>query len=211
MLDVGCGQGGPIGYIRDGRDLFAVGVDIFLPYLRQHLSDGAYDGLALCDVRRLPFRPGAFDVVFCGEVLEHLQQQEGLELLASMERVARRRVILTTPVGRCQQHPYDGNEHQAHRSAWTPGALRRLGYRVRGSGLRRMGGLIAKETSPLPDWLRLLANAVWMAATPFSYYLPEIGGSMVCLKRVQPPKDIAFSEAPPGAPADAAAGPPKGA
>jgi len=184
LLDVGCGQGGPIHYIRSRRRLFAVGADIFSPYLRQHLDRGTYDGLVRCDVRLLPFAAGAFDVVFCGEMLEHLEEADGLAFLASLERLAGRQVILTTPVGRCDQHPYDGNEYQAHRSAWTPAALRGLGYRVRGSGMRGMGGLIARENSPLPDWLRLLANAMWLAATPLSYFLPEIGGSMVCLKEV---------------------------
>jgi hypothetical protein len=54
-----------------------------------------------------------------------------------------------------------------------------------------MGGLIARENSPLPDWLRLLANAVWLAATPLSYFLPEIGGSMVCLKETGPAPAVA--------------------
>ncbi len=71
LLDVGCGQGGPIHYIRSRRRLFAVGADIFSPYLRQHLDLGTYDGLVRCDVRLLPFAAGAFDVVFCGEMLEH--------------------------------------------------------------------------------------------------------------------------------------------
>ncbi len=186
LLDVGCGQGGPIDYVRSRRRLFAVGVDTFLPYLRGHLDRGTYEGLVRCDVRHLPFGAATFDVVFCGEVLEHLEEAEGREFLASMECVARRQVILTTPVGRCDQHAYDGNEYQAHRSAWTPSALRGLGYRVRGSGLRGFSGLIARENSPLPELLRLLANAVWMVATPFSYFLPEIGGGMVCVKQVQP-------------------------
>jgi SAM-dependent methyltransferase len=188
MLDVGCGQGGPIQYIRPRRGVSAVGADIFLPYLRQHLRDGAYEGLVLCDVRRLPFDPGSFDVVFCGEVLEHLEENEGRKLLTSIERIARRQVIITTPVGHCAQHPYDDNEYQAHRSAWTPGALRRLGYRVRGSGLRGMGGLIAQENSPLPEWLRFVANVVWMAATPLTYCLPGLAGSMVCVKDVATPE-----------------------
>lgn len=190
LLDVGCGQGGPIGYIRSRRRLFAVGADIFAPYLRDHLDRGTYEGLVRCDVRALPFASATFDVVFCGEVLEHLEDLDGRKLLASMERVARRQVILTTPTGHCEQHPYDGNEYQAHRSAWTPAVLRRLGYRVRGSGLRGMGGLIARENSPLPDWLRLLANAVWMIATPFSYFLPEVGGGMVCVKKIRPPPAV---------------------
>ena len=88
-----------------------------------------------------------------------------------MERIARRQVVISIPVGRCHQQAYGGNPYQAHT--------------VRGSGLRGMGGLIAQETSPLPDWLRLVANAAWILASPFSYCFPRVGGNMVCIKKLR--------------------------
>ncbi len=182
LLDVGCGRGGSIERINRKRKLFSVGVDIFQPYLLHCRAAGFYDELVRCDVRLLPFGPDRFDIVLCSEVLEHLQRYEAERLINEIELIARRQVIISTLVGRCHQHEYDGNPYQAHRSAWTPEDFRQLGYAVRGSGLRGMGGLVARETSPLGEWLRILANAVWMLASPFSYYFPQIGGSMVCIK-----------------------------
>jgi SAM-dependent methyltransferase len=184
LLDVGCGRGGPIEFINRKRRLFSVGADIFQPYLLHCRAAGFYDDLVRCDVRFLPFGSGTFDIVLCSEVLEHLQPHEAAHLIADMEERARRQVIITAPVGHCHQEEYDGNPYQAHRSAWTPEDFRQLGYAVRGSGLRGMGGLVAQETSPLPEWLRLVANAVWMLGTPFSYYFPRIGGNMVCIKNL---------------------------
>ena len=184
LLDVGCGRGGPAELINRKRRLFSVGADIFRPYLLHCRAAGIYDDLVCCDVRYLPFPPESFDVVLCGEVVEHLERVDALALMKSMEAIARRQVIISTPVGQCGQQAYDGNPHQAHHSTWLPQDFRQLGYAVRGSGLRGMGGLIAQETSPLPEWLRLVANAVWILASPFSYYSPRIGGNMVCVKNI---------------------------
>jgi SAM-dependent methyltransferase len=185
LLDIGCGRGGPIELIRRRRRLFLVGADIFLPYLLHCQAAKVYDHLVCCDVRYLPFTPKSFDVVLCTEVLEHLERVDALVLLKSMEAIARRQVIISTPVGQCEQQAYDGNPHQAHHSSWMPQDFRRLGYTVRGSGVRGMAGLISKETSPLPEWLRLLANAIWILSTPFSYYFPRIGGTTVCVMNVR--------------------------
>jgi len=184
LLDVGCGRGGPIERINRERELFSVGVDIFQPYLLHCRSAGLYDDLVCCDVRLLPFGPDRFDIVLCSEVLEHLQRYEAEGLINEIELIARRQVLITAPVGRCHQEEYDRNPYQAHKSTWVPQDFRRLGYTVRGSGLRGMGGLIAQETSPLPGWLRFVANGVWMLASPFSYYFPRIGGNMVCVKNI---------------------------
>ena len=107
-----------------------------------------------------------------------------IEPINEMERIARRQVVISIPVRRCHQQAYGPNPYQAHHSTWLPQGFRRLGYTARGSGLRGMGGLIAQETSPLPEWLRLVANAVWILASPFSYYFPRVGDNMVCVKNI---------------------------
>jgi glycosyltransferase involved in cell wall biosynthesis len=184
LLDVGCGRGGPIELIRKKRRLFSVGADIFRPYLLQCRETGLHDDVVRCDVRLLPFGPGTFDFVLCSEVLEHLQRREAEGVIAEMEGIARRQVVITVPTGHCHQVEYDGNPYQAHHSSWMPEDFRRLGYTVRGAGLRGFGSLISRETSSLPEWQRLLANAVWVLASPLSHYFPRMGGGMVCVKNV---------------------------
>jgi hypothetical protein len=46
--------------------------------------------------------------------------------LEAIERIARRRVIITAPVGRCHQEEYDANPHQAHKSTWLPQDFREI-------------------------------------------------------------------------------------
>jgi glycosyltransferase involved in cell wall biosynthesis/SAM-dependent methyltransferase len=49
------------------------------------------------DARRLPFPDGAFDVVCCSDVLEHVPEGERADVLAELFRVARRLVVIAGP------------------------------------------------------------------------------------------------------------------
>ncbi|MCJ7791619.1 MAG: class I SAM-dependent methyltransferase [Dehalococcoidia bacterium] len=141
LLDVGCGTGRAGAIIRRHRgDILMVGVDIFMPYLQNCRKNNIYNALIYCDARRLPFMKKTFDVVICREVIEHLERQEGEELIKKPEQIAQRQVIVTTPAGVYGQHEYDGNPFQEHKSFREPCDLRRLGYTVRGVGIRKMHG-----------------------------------------------------------------------
>jgi hypothetical protein len=70
------------------------------------------------------------DSVFALDVIEHLEKEEGLELLRQARRVARRQVMIFTPLGYMPQD-YDeqdkkdrwgmeGGYWQTHRSGWEP-------------------------------------------------------------------------------------------
>ena len=84
----------------------------------------------LADLRTpLPFLDRAVDVVWCSDAIEHLEREEGIRLLAEMDRVARRGVVVRTPLGFCEHAAVDSpweidreqaNPHQAHRSGWAP-------------------------------------------------------------------------------------------
>ena len=99
ILDVGGGWGEPARFLsKKHRFRRRVNADIFLPHLNKSKTKGTHDEYVLCDVRHLPFRRKSFDVVLCLEVIEHLEKEEGLKLLSSLEEIARRQVILTMPV-----------------------------------------------------------------------------------------------------------------
>ena len=184
ILDIGCGRGEPIRFINRHGQFFTVGADAFESYLRECQKGGTHDGYVLCDIRRLPFRGKSFDIILCLEVLEHLEKEEGKQLINTMEEIASKQIIISTPLGEYEQHTYDGNPYQEHRIAWSPAELRELGYRVRGHGISHLGG----ETglvSRLPKILGVLTNILYLLAGPLVYFLPQLAGHVVCSKKLK--------------------------
>jgi len=140
ILDIGCGEGAPMKSINRHKHFYTVGIDIFEPYINKCKRQGTHNEYVLCDVQNLPFHRKSFDIVLCMEVLEHLESEAGGKLLEAMEEVACKQVIISTPVGTYKQCSYDENPHQEHKIIWSPAELKKLGYKVRGHGIRNIGG-----------------------------------------------------------------------
>lgn len=76
------------------------------------------------------FDKNSIDSVFLFDVIEHLNKDDGLELLQEIDRVARRQIIIFTPYGFMPQHyeldetidawGLNGAQLQKHLSGWTP-------------------------------------------------------------------------------------------
>lgn len=133
-LDLGCARGILGAILRSERNpKRLVGVDAFDPYLECAKRTGAYDSLLKLDIAKelLPFSPKEFDVVFCLEVIEHLQRKDALILLTDMEAIGKR-VIITSPSGYFHQGEIDGNPFQKHNCIIPPSFLKSLGYHVKG-------------------------------------------------------------------------------
>jgi hypothetical protein len=134
LCDLGCGKGA---FIKKARKLgeklngtILIGMDIFKPYLLK--SKKLYTDVILCDVRYLPIRNSSVDVVIALELIEHLEKDEGLNLLNILEEIANKQIILSTPVGWQPQSEYDGNRWQKHKSKWIPKEFLIRGFNVRG-------------------------------------------------------------------------------
>jgi SAM-dependent methyltransferase len=165
VLDVGCGQGGPI--LRIPKPPQLTGLDGFAPSLEALRAAGGYDHLVLgrLDDDAL-FGPASFDAVVALDVIEHFTEPEALALVARLERWARRTVILSTPNGFLPQGPVGGNPHQEHRCGFSPAQLRALGYQVHGlHGPKPLRGELGElRWWPKPFWYRvggLLQDACW--------------------------------------------------
>lgn len=183
ILDVGCGKGEPMKFINRHKKFRTMGVDVFEPYIEACKAKQIHDEYLMCNICNLPFVDGSFDVVMCMEVLEHLEKEEGDKLIRDMERIARKQVILTTPVGKFEQEEQELNPYQKHRSSWLPAELKSRGYRIRGYGLPLVGGqegFLARLPEPIQTGRRF----VWVMASSFTYYLPELAGWMVCTKKI---------------------------
>lgn len=131
VADVGCsdGRGSEVLGTRN-----STGFDIYEPALRQAVARGRRRRAVLSDVRHLPARNGAFDVVVSLDVVEHFPKSEALALIAELERVARRLVVLLTPNGFVPQPPGEDEPWQEHRCGFHVGELEALGYAVTGRG-----------------------------------------------------------------------------
>lgn len=183
ILDIGCGTGEPMKFIKRGKRYLIIGADIFAPSLNQAKKEGIYDMLVLCDLHKLPFKSKAIDIVTCLQTLEHFEREDGLRLIGEMERIARSQVVITTPVGDWKASRSEANPHDEHKYIWKPRELKRLGYTVRGYGFRGFGGstgLIGR----IPRVALPFAYLGWVLAGPFAYYEPAIAGGVVCNKRL---------------------------
>jgi SAM-dependent methyltransferase len=73
VLVIGCGAGVEVGHIARATGAAVVGLDLTV----DPSSRSANVQLMRADARRLPFRDGAFDAVYCFHVLEHVPGPEG--------------------------------------------------------------------------------------------------------------------------------------
>ncbi len=133
VLDVGCGIR-PQAFFRPRLHLCVEPFGQYADLLRRfHGTRGdllVLRGRALDALALLPDR--AVDSSFLVDVIEHLPKDEGWKVLAELERVTRRQLVVFTPLGFMPQHHapgekdrwgLDGAAFQEHLSGWLPEEL----------------------------------------------------------------------------------------
>jgi SAM-dependent methyltransferase len=183
VLDVGCGARSPLGAV--GFSGFAVGLDASGPALAAARAYGRHAALVRADAATVDrvFRPASFDAVVALDVIEHLERERALALVAALERVARRRVVIFTPNGYVPQPPTPENPYQEHRCGFDADDMRALGYRVRGiHGLGCLCGPFGESRwSPGAFWRR-----VSDLTAPLVYRVPRLAFALLCVKDMEP-------------------------
>ena len=101
VLDVGCGSGKQSKNLQDkiGSKYFkkVVGVDWSQPVVDKHKYLNIFTDAVLCKSSTLPFEDKEFDVAISMENLEHLYNDDVINAIKEMKRVANY-VIITTPL-----------------------------------------------------------------------------------------------------------------
>jgi predicted TPR repeat methyltransferase len=180
LLDVGCGTNSLVSRFSNQLS-YTVGVDCFAPSLRASRTSGIhrdYVQMNALDVGAY-FGNESFDCVLASDVIEHLSKRDGWKLLAAMERIARRKVMIFTPNGFLHQDEYGGNPYQAHLSGWSVAEMRARGYRVIGiNGWKPLRGEYAA--------IRWRPRELWQIASNVSQHatrrLPELAFQILCVK-----------------------------
>jgi hypothetical protein len=183
VLGVGCGATSPLAAVR--RPAFLVGVDLSDVDLRHARGARVHHALVRGDVRDVAalFAPRSVDAVVALDVVEHLEKDEAIRVLADLARVARRRVVVVTPNGFVPQPGTAENPFQEHRCGFSADEMRALGFSVAGTyGLRVLLGPYGKvRWRPAPLWRRVAD----LTALP-TYFTPRVAFSLLCVKEVDP-------------------------
>jgi hypothetical protein len=93
-------------------------VEIWEPYSERFLHQYRYAQVVVADLRDLDPFPAA-DVVFFGDVLEHMPAADAVAVWDRARRSAWR-LVLGIPVVPYPQGEAEGNPHEAHVSTWSP-------------------------------------------------------------------------------------------
>lgn len=105
------------------------GVEVCSGYitpLHKYLYDELYIGLAQEVVPTL----GSYDLIYMGDVIEHLSKSEGRNLLEVLYDKAKMGILVVTPVGEYPQQGAVENPYQEHKSVWHPRDFARCPWRL---------------------------------------------------------------------------------
>jgi len=95
-------------------------------YLKDAIRYNSYFGLVRADAKRIPFKTKSFDCVVAVELIEHLQKPDGYTFLEETKRIAKRRIVLSTPSGYFKS--LCDTDEEVHRSGWNKSELEKSGF-----------------------------------------------------------------------------------
>ncbi len=180
ILDVGCGQGYPIRLIRIVMSpKRIVGVDLFEKYIKEAKRAKIHDEYVVSDIRKMKFPAKSFDVVLASHVIEHLPPSDASKFVKDLERIAKKQVIIATPIGEMYHPPVDNNHLQLHLSHFYPRDFKKLGYKTVKYGRKSLlgeYGIVHKVKSDLIKKLLFIFNIL---ISPLYYWDQSIADYVV--------------------------------
>ena len=94
------------------------GIEFWAPYIQAH-QRCLYDKIIIGDVRELAAQIDQYDLIIAGDVIEHLEKDDGEIVLDALYGKARQALLINLPLGPGWDHPEQhGNPQELHRSVW---------------------------------------------------------------------------------------------
>lgn len=184
ILDVGCGRTSSLIGIDKGS--YRIGLDIYTLYIHEIRGLSVHNAYVLGDARVLPFKSKSFDCAVATEILEHLDRHDGLAMITEIERVVKKKILMTTPNGFLPTYagPED-NPEEKHLCGYTARELEKLGFKVYGfHGLRTLWkveqGQAVIRLRPRKLFIRLMEMS-----QPFVYCYPSLAFQFFLIKDVE--------------------------
>lgn len=187
VIDLGCGDGSFTKDVSYGKNWKITGIELFDDSIKRAKGLRLYEQIIKSDVTAIPrsIKKNKYDVVLSIQVIEHLKKETGKAVLKEWEDLAKKRVIITTPVGFIKfdrvEREKDKNKLQKHLSGWSPEEFRERGYKVYGQGLKLVyseNGLVRKLHPIFWPFLILLSYL----AAPLVLLFPKMGTYMIAVK-----------------------------
>lgn len=178
ILDLGCGSNSPLQYI----NAYKVGVDGHRPSIILAKKNSTHNKFYDYDIQKIGnyFKNKTFDSVVALDLIEHLTKKDGFKLLAQMEKIAKKNVIIFTPNGFIKQQSVNG-DLQEHKSGWTPSDFRKHGYEVYGAlGAKWLRG----EKHTLKYKPKIISGLISEFTNLYIINRPELASALLCIKKL---------------------------
>ena len=91
-----------------------IGVEVWKPYVELYNLKNVYDHIEQDDIRLVDYQKfGNIDLVFAGDVLEHMTKEEAIYLINKL-LVNSKRIIISIPIVNFPQDEVEGNPFERH-------------------------------------------------------------------------------------------------
>jgi cyclopropane fatty-acyl-phospholipid synthase-like methyltransferase len=91
-----------------------IGIEVWQPYIELYSLETTYNHIEQNDIRLVDYQKfGTIDLVFAGDVLEHMTKEEAVSLIKKLSANAKR-VIISIPIVHYPQDEVDGNPFERH-------------------------------------------------------------------------------------------------
>lgn len=120
-LDIGVGSGTYSHLLKQSNNnCEIIGIEIFEPYVEKYNLLEHYSDIIIADVRTYDLQSlGNFDVIFAGDVLEHMYRDEADEVIKKLLSMTKC-LIISLPIIEINQGEIDGNIYEEHLTPdWT--------------------------------------------------------------------------------------------